>query len=77
MSSPNATQPNVAQIPLPPGFTLAQFQALQGTIGVYEFHNIEPNFSHLFSQYRDRHGGCSCNCDVGLVSKSYSPYYVL
>jgi len=37
MSSLNSTQPNVAQIPLPPGLTLAQFQALQGTIGVYIF----------------------------------------
>jgi len=69
MSSPNATQPNFAQIPLPPGFTLEQFQALQGTIGAYEFYNIGSKFSHLFSQHRDRHRGCSCNCDMGLVRK--------
>jgi len=69
MSSPNATQPHFAQIPLPPGFTLAQFQALQGTIGVYVFYNTEPNLLHFFSQCRDRHGSCSCNCGMGLVRK--------
>lgn len=72
MSSPNATQPNFAQIPLPPGLTLAQFQALQGTVGAYGFYNIQSKFLHLFSQSRDRHGGCSWNCDMGLVRKSYS-----
>ena len=43
MSSLNSTQPNVAQIPLPPGLTLAEFQALQGTIGVYGFYNLNSN----------------------------------
>jgi hypothetical protein len=35
----SATPPNMAQIPLPPGFTLEQFMTLQGQLGWYSFTN--------------------------------------
>lgn len=43
MSSPAG--PNVAQITLPPGYTLEQFHELQGKIGEYVL-NLIRNFSY-------------------------------